>query len=476
MTKSRSEQIFDHALRYVTPFRTSLGHSWAIIPDGPGRYHGLSVTSRGFRQWLAHSFHYEYSLFPGAGAVGAAVDMLEAKARHSEFPVSDIFTRVGWRGDRRMPQSVLLHLANANNEVIEITPGGHRIVNAESWHFLAGASTEPLPRPIASTVTLIDHLRSLLHLDGPALERIVIWLFAALRPLGPYPVLFITGSPGSGKSTLATTLRSLIDPSTAPLLAPPATEHDLLTLALHNHVLAFDHVSFLPRRIGESVARLATGTGIGICGRNIFDAPQPLPLARPVIVTAPTDRRAFTQNAIHVELEAIESAGILTEKNFAKQLQAAGPGILGTLCAAVASALANIAPAAVTSVSRFADVHEWTVAAAPVLGLTPEQINRALAATPLVSAIGALLENQPEWTGTATELHEKLLALGLPDAASDPRHLSQQLNSLPLALFGIELDRGRSNTERLIHLRTQTPEFSVTKRESETTTPSGSGV
>jgi Mg-chelatase subunit ChlI len=35
---------------------------------------------------------------------------------------------------------------------------------------------------------------------------------AALRPVGPYPVLLLRGEKGSGKSTLARARRRLVDP------------------------------------------------------------------------------------------------------------------------------------------------------------------------------------------------------------------------------------------------------------------------
>ena len=470
MKKSRSEQIYDQAFKSTTPFRTSLGHAWVIIPDGFGRYHGWPIASRAFHNWLADSFHQEFEIFPGDQSMKTAVRMFEARAIRSDFPVSEIFTRVGWRGDPRSPQSVLLHLANANHELVEITAGGHHVVSSQSWHFLSGASTEALPRPVDSSLTLHDHLHALLNIHGPALERVLVWLFAALRPSGPYPVLVLAGPPASGKSTIARTLRNLVDPSVTPLLMPPQSEHELLALALHNHVLAFDNISSLSRRIGDSLARVATGGGLGICGNTIFDAPQPLALARPVIVTVPDDHRAFTQNAIRVELDSISPVNLRTENSIAKQLQLAAPHILGTLCAAVTSALANSASISGVA-SRFADVYQWTMSAAPTLGLTPEQINHALAANPVVDAIAALLESQPEWTGTATALLDQFRAMGLQNIPVNPRNLSHQLNATPLSLFGFELERRQTRNEHLIGLRRQTAIPAAAEATQETLTP-----
>ena len=48
---------------------------------------------------------------------------------------------------------------------------------------------------------------------------IVAWLLAALRPLGPYPLLAISGEQGSAKTVLSKLLKALIDPNAAPVRA-----------------------------------------------------------------------------------------------------------------------------------------------------------------------------------------------------------------------------------------------------------------
>jgi len=441
MSKPRSDQVFDHAQKFAAPFRTTLGQTWAIVPDGPGRYRGYPVSSHSFRQWLAQSFHTAHSIYPNTSALESAVRMFEAHAHHLDFPASDVFTRVGWRGDRRLPQAILLHLANTNNELVEITPNGHRIVSADSCRFVTGPGTLPLPRPIDNTVTLRDHLRPLLNLDGPALERTIVWLFAALRPSAPYPALVISGPSASGKSMLARMLRYLIDPSAIPFLIPPATEHDLFTLALHNHILAFDRAGSLRRPILDSLARVAAGAGLG----------------RPIIVTVPSNQRAAIDNAIRIDLAPIDPAKACTEANLAQKYLVAAPAILGTLCAAVTAALSNTTATAAAPVSPFAAVHQWTMAAAPSLGLTTEQISRALAANSLIDALSVLLQTQPDWTGTATELLNSLKTLGFSAVAGGPRHLSEQLNSTHLTSFGITLERTITGNHRLIHLTRTTP-------------------
>jgi putative DNA primase/helicase len=464
MLKSRSEQLFDHARKYATPFSTTTGQPWALVPDGPTRQQGWPLYSRRFREWLAQTFLNDHALYPGCHALDSAISMLAANARYSQLPASQIFTRLGSTGDPRRPRSVLLHLANSNDDVLEITPDSFasrtpRPPDSQpTYRFISAATTSPLPYPVRTSTPLPEQLETLLALRGPALHRILVWLFATFRPSAPYPVLVLSGPPGSGKSTLARTLRSLVDPSTTPLLAPPLSERDLFNTALHNRVLAFDNLTGIPRRLRDSIARLATGTGLAICSRNIFDEPQMLPLARPIIVTAPAAHRDFTTNAIHVRLDAIASAASRTESTFEQNLEGAVATILGSLCNAVKTALAKIATTEFTPVSRFADVHQWTAAAAPALGITQDEINIALAASPLVDAIQELLETRQEWTGTPTELHNTVRARGMSSLPATPRVLSEQLNSTAFTLFGITHESWKTtNGERRIRVAQTSP-------------------
>jgi putative DNA primase/helicase len=201
-----SEQIFNHAMRFAAPFASEPGHTWAAIPTGALTHETCSVASDRFREWLAHSFHHEHGIFPSHHSLRHAVRILEAHARFSDRPREEVFTRIGWRGgDPLSPRSIAIDLANPAREVVEITAQGWRITDSAGWRFRSGPGSRPLPRPTPGSRLLTpDSLASVLpDVPTPALHRLAIWLFAALRPAGPYPILILNGPPSSGKTTIA---------------------------------------------------------------------------------------------------------------------------------------------------------------------------------------------------------------------------------------------------------------------------------
>jgi hypothetical protein len=83
---------------------------------------------------------------------------------------------------------------------------------------------------------------------------IVSWLIAALRPIGPYPVLIINGEQGSGKSICCRVLRRLIDPNGAELRSDTRKEEDVFLAAKNGWVLALDNPSYLQNDFADTSA------------------------------------------------------------------------------------------------------------------------------------------------------------------------------------------------------------------------------
>jgi len=317
----------------------------------------------------------------------------------------------------------------------------------------------------------LDTLRSCLNLPSRAAWlRCLAWLLATLRPYGPYPFLILQGPPGSGKTFAARILRCLIDPSTAPLSPIPYTARDLLLLARHNWILAFDHVSALSPPLTDALCRLASGLG---AASHETSRATTHPLLqyykRPVLLTV-TERwscpRDLAERAFIITLPPLDPARRSTEIALLTAFEQAWPAILGALCAAISTALTRLPQMNLPS-GKSADVLAWAMAASPALGCSEDEMRQALTPPPpphpMVEVVRALIEQRRQWTGTATELLDLLQPVV---SCQTPKGVSQQLKTcmLTLADYGIELKfRHLHGKKRIIELREEPGGASVPK-------------
>ena len=280
----------------------------------------------------------------------------------------------------------------------------------------------PTPRPLSG-------LAALLNLSPIAQTRVFFWLTAALRATGPYPILVLRGPAASGKSTLARALRTLIDPSSAPLRRLPIRDRELLQLAFHNWILVFDHVHRIPVKISEALCAISSGEAVETAQPDYRDSAF-AEIARPIVLIAPLDEaqspwtplRSLSNRTITVDLAPI--AAPRPEAAIFSALEALRGTVLAVLAQAISSALRNIRDMHVSNgahghLARFADCGAWVAAAAPALNLDPAEMVDAVSdpdsiwvgADPLRDALYALLGSNPAWSGDASTLLAELRAI-----------------------------------------------------------------
>ena len=350
-------------------------------------------------------------------------------------------------------------MANPAGEILEITSHGWNITDNLSQSFRQSCSSLPLPVPQPATnnqqptTGALEHLAELFRLSPSARTRIFTWLAAALRPIGPYPILVLRGPTSSGKSLLARALRVLIDPSIAPLRRLPARDRDLLHLALENWILVFDQIHRVPIKISEALCAISSGDALELAQPDARDRAL-IEIARPIILIAPLDEaqspwnppRSLANRSLMVDLPPI--AAPRPEAAVWSSFEALRAPVLAALALAVSSALLRIRDIDLGNVARFPDCAAWAAAAAPVLGLDADAIVEAVAdpnsvwigSDPLRDTLYALLRSNPAWSGDATTLLTELRALApLATLPSTTRALSQALARIP----GISVSQGK---------------------------------
>ena len=322
------------------------------------------ILSRAFRLWLSGEYFRATSAAIGGSALDDGLRILEARAIN-EGPLHTPFVRIGKLGER-----LYLDLADDAWRAVEISADGWRIVDDAPARFLRTPAMRPLPPPEAGG--LIEELRPFLNVRGDSdFMLVVAWLVAALRDQGPFPIGCVQGEQGAGKSIFCRLVRSLVDPSLAPIRALPKDERDLLVSAANSWVLAFDNLSGLPSAMSDALCRLATGGGLATRANYtdrdeaIFEATRPLLLNG---IPFLTDRADLAERALTVHLRTIDESSRRTEDDLFAAFEAARPRILGALLDAVSAALRHHAEVKLDRYPRLADFAKWVTAAEGGLG------------------------------------------------------------------------------------------------------------
>jgi hypothetical protein len=351
----------------ATLFHTLDGEAYAsLVVEGHTETWPLKV--KGFRRWLARLFYEEYDKTPGSQALQDALGVLEGKALYDgpEYPV---YTRLAEDNG-----AIYLDLGNAAWQAVEITSNGWQVMDTPPVKFRRAKGMLPLPESVPGGG--LAALRPFVDVASEEDWRLLIsWLLAALRPVGPYPVLVIYGEQGSAKSSLVRVLRALVDPNTAALRTTPRDERDLVIAATNGWLIALDNLSHLPDWLSDALCRLATGSGFAT--RELYtDAEEAIFAAqRPIVLNGIEEvatRGDLLDRALILYLPTIPEAKRQDEKAFWQAFEQARPTILGALLDIMSAALRTLPTVQLAHKPRMADFAVWACAAAEACDWTAQ--------------------------------------------------------------------------------------------------------
>ena len=460
-------------------FRSADGHACAQVRVGD-RLEVYGLRSAGFRDWLIDEYMNGQAEPPSSWAISRVVAMLEARARFtSDMP--DVFIRVGQNknsdddgnADGDDP-AYFLDLGDSRGRAVAIGQRGWSIVDRQGVHFRRPAGLLGLPVPARDGS--IDRLRSYVNLTEPDFRLVVAWLTAALRPVGPYPVLVLNGEQSSGKSTLARILRLLIDPHACPVLALPSSTENLMATALNGWLLLYENISTIPGWLSDSICQLAFGGGFA--GRTRFTDGERSDIyaQRPVILVGIDDfvlRGDLRDRAVFLHLPGISEKRRQTERAFWPAFRADYPGILGGVLDAIVGGLRELPSVNLTDLPRMADYAEWGEAISRGLGWGADTFikiykdNRKEATqillddSPVATVLIALARKGVDWSGKPQDLYNAVVkvaghALGprwpktISQFGSELRRIAPQLR-----LHGIQISFGRRGSDRIVTLKAE---------------------
>jgi putative DNA primase/helicase len=364
--------------------------------------------------WLSGRFFENTRAAIGGQALEDGLRILEARAVN-DGPLYDCFNRTGAARGK-----MYLDLGDATWRAVEITADSWTLIDRAPVKLLRSPSMRPLPAPEAGS--LIEELRGFVNVKSDDdFLLVVAWLVAAFRPHGPFPIIVLNGEAGSGKSVFSRMLRSLVDPSAAPIRAVPRDDRDLVVSASNSWLLAFDNLSSVPGWLADAFCRLATGSGFATRMLHTDRDEMIFEGARPVMINGIphlTDRADLADRSVTIHLSSIPDSQRRPEDDLLADFEKARPRILGALLDAASRALAKVASVRLDRAPRMADFAKWVVAAAASLGWEPGEffaayegnrrdvVEAAFEADAVAVAIWKLLTAEPleGFQGTATEL------------------------------------------------------------------------
>ncbi len=200
----------------VRIFRGSDNRFYAQVPVR-GHHEVYELGSPSFERWLTRAFRQDRQALPTLESINRLVRAFEADAAvmGSTEPV---WVRVAAGGRPTAPQAdsaqdgaepiaadsvpaYYLDLGDSSRIAVEIRPGGCRIVTGPPVSFWRPRGLRALPEPRWDGS--INELKRFTNVSDADFPLLVAWMTAALRPVGPYPILVLSGEQGSAKTTTA---------------------------------------------------------------------------------------------------------------------------------------------------------------------------------------------------------------------------------------------------------------------------------
>lgn len=397
--------------------------------------------------------------------VADAIATLQSIALYQR-PQYPVWLRTACDGD-----DIVIDLGDADWQVIRVTRSGWTIEPDHSVRFLRPDKAQPLHVPQRAPGGF-SRLWDYVNLSEPDRVLVASFLLGALRP-GPVPYapLLLSGEQGSGKSSFSRTLKALIDPSSAPLRAPPRDTRDLMVAARNSWLLTIDNISHLSADLSDAICRIATGGAIS--ERTLYTNLDETLVAiqRPVVLNGIEElamRPDLAERAVHITLGRITNRR--SEAELWRAFAADAPFILGGLLDGLVQALHDL-PAverAGIRLPRMADFTQWALAGLPALGFSRDAFLRAYAANQRSamglglegSAIGSVLlafmDGRELWEGKSEDLLVQLRRIAGEDAArarswpTSARGMFAAFDRLATALrtAGITIERSRERHGR----------------------------
>ena len=493
--ESSMEQSFKFVENHIQLlFKNQFGQLFAYVKINDNYYDLISLTSGKFEKYIYKIFYEsEYKIILEKEERNEIIEHLQYKA---EF--SGNTKKLELRVSKTDDYTFYYDLANKNEGTgaIKITPAGWSIENNPPILFrrysnqLAQASPSP---SCLSTVDgiddkIFDKFIDLLNVkDSDNKLLLKCYIISLFIPSIPKPILMLHGEQGSAKTTLQELIKMLVDPSIVRTLTFPRDINELVQQLSHNYLAYYENLSTIKEWISDALCRAVTGTGFS--KRQLYTDDEDIIyfflrcIGFNGINLAAT-KADLLDRGIIIQLERIPKKEKRNLPDIWNEFEALLPSLLSYIFDVLVKVLRIKQKGGITfpnGLNRMADFEEYAEIISRCMG-NPEgelqrvyqnnigiQIDEAIAASPLSIAVVELMnsiEDDELWSGTATELSDKLndiaetkLKISIQKIQSwpkSPNYLSRRLNEVKTNLRekGIVIERHKDEKDnRLIKIR-----------------------
>ena len=370
-----------------------------------------------------------------------------------------IFNRIG-----KNENAILYDLCTDEYQSVEVTSDGWKLIDTPAGVFQRDSNDMGQVTPVYDEeFEFLETIMSLFNFSTEQDAKLFsIWLISAFIPEIAHPLLVFTGAHASGKSSACTMIQELISPRAIDRMAFPKKVDDLV-ISLSNHCISvFDNCS--ARRISEDASDILCQSVSGgvYTKRKLYSDMDTvtIPLKGMVVMNgcdSLVERPDLLSRVLQFNFTSIEGERLETDQNLMEEFRKAKPKLLGYIFQVLMRyveeknnvmvekyviRLTEFQQAAqVISEIVFGDEEENTIES--LLDNNKNEMTiQLLEENPVAVLILKFMEYRKEWSGSVTELYDKLQETLMNVRMEKNNHLypkhpaalSRKLNSIASSL------------------------------------------
>ena len=443
-------------------FRDDMDEGYVQV-DVDGKLVLMKCESRKFEKYLARLCWKELDRVMGRDGIARAAQIVTAEAEYGKIYYK-LFNRVAKYEDSfryDLGDSKSICCSRGRWSVIENGPVLFKLYQHQKVQLVPGCKEGDVKRYLKYVRVKREDQQLLL----------LVWLIAAFVPEIAHPILVLFGEKGASKSTTMRFIRSLIDPSKAPLLSLPPVNECIQQLD-HNYFAPYDNVTTISARVSDILCRAVTGAGSS--KRVLYsDDDDKIYNYRRVIalngINNVVQSADLLDRSILVELERIPRKERKTELEIDADFAVDKPIILAGIFDVLCKAMTLFDTIEIDEFPRMADFAKWGCAIAKALGYEEQQFIDAYNANigqqnaeviendPVAHCIAVLMSRRDDdWTGSPTELFEELntlafdLKLDVKEMPGSPTVMGKSINMVLSNLMevGIKVETSKDTSAK----------------------------